>query len=60
VTPYGDASLYVAEVGKEYFVVKARDGDPSVAFAWRLSAHRKGYAEVRLEAADEVANKRMQ
>lgn len=32
-------------------VVKARDGDPNVAFAWRLSAHRKGYAGVRLEEA---------
>jgi hypothetical protein len=48
VTPYGDASLYVAEVGREYFVVKARAGDPDVAFAWRLSATRKGYAGVRL------------
>ena len=49
VTPYGDAGLYVAEVGEDYFVVKAREGDPDVAFAWRLSAHRKGYAGVRLE-----------
>jgi len=49
VTPYGDASLYVAEVGKDYFVVKVREGDPNVAFAWRLSAIRKGYAGVRLE-----------
>lgn len=53
VTPYGDASLYVAEIGKDYFVVKARDGDPNVAFAWRLSAHRKGYAGVRLERVEE-------
>jgi hypothetical protein len=53
VTPYGDASLYVAEVGKDYFVVKARDGDPNVAFAWRLSAHRKGYAGVRLEQVED-------
>ncbi len=52
VTPYGDASLYVAEVGRDYFVVKARDGDPNVAFAWRLSAIRKGYAGVRLERVD--------
>ncbi len=50
VTPYGDASLYVAEVGQDYFVVKAREGDPNVTFAWRLSAIRKGYAGVRLEA----------
>lgn len=49
VTPYGDASLYVAEIGQGYFVVKARAGDPDVAFAWRLSATRKGYAGVRLE-----------
>jgi hypothetical protein len=49
VTPYGDASLYVAEISKDYFVVKAREGDPHVAFAWRLSATRKGYAGVRLE-----------
>jgi hypothetical protein len=49
VTPYGDASLYVAEIGEDYFMVKARDGDPNVAFAWRLSAIRKGYAGVWLE-----------
>jgi hypothetical protein len=53
VTPYGNASLYVAEIGKDYFVVKARDGDPNVAFAWRLSAHRKGYGGVRLEQVEE-------
>jgi hypothetical protein len=49
VTPYGDASLYVAEIGRDYFVVRARAGDPDVAFAWRLRATRKGYADVRLE-----------
>ena len=49
VTPYGDASLYVAQIGRGYFVVKAREGDPDVAFAWQLSAHRKGYAGIRLE-----------
>jgi len=53
VTPYGDAGLYVAEVGRDYFVVKARDGDPNAAFAWRLSATRKGYAGVRLEQIDQ-------
>lgn len=51
VTPYGDASLYVEEIGQDYFVVKARNGDPDVPFAWRLSASRKGYAGVRLEEA---------
>jgi hypothetical protein len=52
VTPYGNASLYVAEIGKDHFVVKAREGDPNAIFAWRLSAHRKGYAGVKLEEAD--------
>lgn len=47
--PYGNASLYVAEIGVDYFVVKAREGDSSIAFAWRLSAFRKGYSDVRLE-----------
>jgi len=42
----------VAEVGKDYFVIRAREGDPNIAFAWRLSATRKGYAGVRLEEAD--------
>ena len=41
----------MAEIGGDHFVVKARDGDPDVVFAWRLSAHRKGYAGVRLEKA---------
>ena len=50
VTPYGDASLYIGEIGADYFVVKAREGDSNVSFAWRLSANRKGYAGVRLEA----------
>ncbi|MBN1137142.1 MAG: hypothetical protein JXM73_11180 [Anaerolineae bacterium] len=49
ITPYGDASLFVSEVGVDYFVVKAHRGDPDVGFAWRLSATRKGYAGVRLE-----------
>jgi hypothetical protein len=42
----------VAEIGQGYFVVKARAGDPDVAFAWRLSATRKGYAGVRLEEVE--------
>jgi len=54
VTPYGDASLYVAEVGRDYFVVKARDGDPDASFTWRLSAHRKGYDGIRLEVVSEA------
>ncbi len=54
LTPYGDASLYVAEIGKDYFVVKARDGKQNIAFAWRLSAHRKGYSGVQLESVDMI------
>ena len=54
ITPYGDASLYVAEIGADYFVVKAREGDPNVSFAWRLSATRKGYAGVRLEEVEKT------
>lgn len=49
VTPYNDASLYVAERGVDYFIVKVREGDPAAEFAWQLSAKRKGYADVRLE-----------
>jgi hypothetical protein len=55
VTPYGEAGLYVAEIGRDYFVVKARKGDPDVAFAWRLSAIRKGYAGVRMEQVEDVS-----
>jgi hypothetical protein len=50
VTPYGDASLYVAEIGEDYFVIRAGEGRDDVAFAWLLTAARKGYADVRLEA----------
>jgi len=60
VTPYGNASLYVAEIGQSYFIVQARDGDPNVAFAWRLSAVRKGYAGIRLEMADAKMNNQPQ
>jgi len=39
----------VAEIGKDYFVVRAREGNDDVAFAWMLTAARKGYGGVRLE-----------
>lgn len=52
VTPYGDSSLYVAQIGDNFFVVKSREGDPHVTFAWRLSAPRKGYEQVRLESVE--------
>jgi hypothetical protein len=54
VTPYGDASLYVTEIGRDYFVVRVREGDPDVSFAWRLSAHRKGCDGIRLEDVSET------
>jgi hypothetical protein len=59
VTPYGDASLYVADMDKDYFVVRAREGDQNVSFAWRLSATRKDYAGVRLEQHDPSAGEAM-
>jgi hypothetical protein len=49
LTPYGDASLYVAEIGADYFVVEAREGADDVPFAWMLTATRNGYEDVRLE-----------
>lgn len=52
LTPYADASLYVAEIQADSFVVKAREGDMGAAFAWRLSAPRRGYADVRLEEVE--------
>lgn len=52
LTPYADASLYVAEIRPDSFVVRAREGDVNARFAWRLSAPRRGYADVRLEKAD--------
>lgn len=52
LTAYGDATLYVAEVGDGYFVVKVYEGDPNVTFAWMLSAHRKGYSDMRLEEVE--------
>ncbi len=52
VTAYGAASLYVAEIGSNYFVVKSLAGDSNVSFAWRISAPRKGYGSVRLEKSN--------
>jgi len=52
VTPYGNASLYVAERAADHFVVKVREGDDNVQFSWRISAIRKGYGDVRMEAAE--------
>lgn len=49
LTPYGAANLYVARVAPDHFVVRSSTGDPNVTFAWRLSAHRKGFADRRLD-----------
>lgn len=53
VTPYGNATLYVDEIGADYFVVKARENNSNIEFAWRLSAVRKGYQGTRLERMGE-------
>ncbi|HRJ42638.1 MAG: hypothetical protein KJZ86_03265 [Caldilineaceae bacterium] len=53
LTPYADAVLYVAEIQADGFLVKAREGDGNASFAWRLSAPRQGYADVRLEEVGE-------
>ena len=53
VTPYGDASLYVEEIGPGY-LVRGREGDSDVSFTWRMSAHRKGYGGVRMEVVSEA------
>jgi hypothetical protein len=53
LTPYGDASLYVAEIGADYFVVKSQEEGADVDFAWLLTATREGYEGVRLESAAE-------
>jgi len=52
LTPYADMLIYVAEVGDEYFLVKAREGNLNGEFAWRVSARRAGYEEFRLEVGD--------
>ena len=48
VSPYGPSTLYVAERGRDFFVVKALNG-ADISFAWQMSALRKGYSDVRLE-----------
>ncbi len=52
LTPYSDALLYVSESGDNYFEVTAGQGDPNAEFAWRLSATRKGYVDVRMEEVE--------
>lgn len=46
---YGDNSVYIADVGEDYFVVKERNGGASNnKVIWRLEATRKNYAGIRL------------
>jgi hypothetical protein len=35
LTPYGDASLYVAEIGDSFVVVRSREAGQNIAFAWQ-------------------------
>ena len=48
VTPYGPTTLYVKEIGENYFVVESIDGS-DVDFGWYVSAFRQGYSDIRLE-----------
>ena len=48
---FGDAELYVADRTEEKFVVRLRDGDPSVQFGYQVMAKRSGYEAERLERA---------
>jgi hypothetical protein len=52
VTPYGDASLFIADIAATRFTVRSRNGE-SVRFAWRFSAIRKGYRDERLRVVGE-------
>lgn len=49
ITPYGDANLYVSEIGADYFVVESQEAGAEVGFSWLLTAARSGYEDVRLE-----------
>ncbi len=55
LTAEGDSNgLYVAEKGKDYFVVKENNGGESnVEFSWMISARRLGYGGMRLEQPKE-------
>ena len=51
VQGYGDAGLYVSDLGPEGFVVRSRVGDANTAFSYRVVAKRLGYEQSRLERA---------
>ncbi len=56
---YGNAGLYAAEIGAGDFIVKGRDGDPNVEFAWRLSATRKGCLMANKSLATQLTARRV-
>jgi len=56
LTPGGDCSLYVSSKTTTAFTVSAQDGQTcSISFDYRIIAVRQGYAETRLEPAEDPA-----
>ncbi len=52
LTSYVNTSVYVEEISRDFFVVKASAGSSvDGKFAWKLSGIRKGYAGRRLDEA---------
>lgn len=50
LTPMADISLYVAEVGPDYFIVKSKGGEKiSGPFCWFITGVRKGFAGWRFK-----------
>jgi hypothetical protein len=49
VTPYADVSLYISEIGEDYFIVKesGQRASSGMSFAWSLSAVRKNRSMIR-------------
>jgi len=45
LTPYSQANMWVDEIGRDFFVVKAT---ADTRFAWTLSAYRKNYKDIYL------------
>lgn len=57
ITPEGPVTdLYVAQKGKDYFVVKSISGKDVKEFNWLVSAYRKGYSHIRMEKGS-IGNK---
>jgi len=49
ITPYFDGGLFIAEIGKNYFIVKEKgEGKSFGRFAWSLSAIKVGCIGIRL------------